>query len=288
MTGAAGRWLVAIALLWCLVALSGCGGMPGVEDGSSGGSGGPAADDDVEPYAPPGEPLNGSDLFDRHVDALGDAEAFTVNETRTVTYHFTENSTPTLYQTVHSMNLSSGVSLRYRAQPATDSESFNERTVYYDGSTGYVNDTRTGGRNEFVEYYTVDSVEEEFGAPALDLSVYEDLGTWIDALNWTHEGLDTHGPSGRTATRYTASADRPVERPLAGGSPGVGPDSELETLHATLYVGEDGLVRELRYELEWNSVTLTGEPVRVSDRSVLRLEDVGTAEIEAPEWAERA
>lgn len=268
------RRLVAAFLLCALIALAGCTALPFVEGNAA----------DAEPYTESGEPVDGDALLRDHLDALGNAGALTVNGTRTVTYgEFGSDQ----FRNVTALNLESGEAVRHRAEPVVADDGLGTRHLYYNGTTGFVNETRGRGEDRYTHYFTVDDPAAASGFGPLDLSVYDGLDGRVDALNWTQRGVERHDPSGASVTRYEATLEDASNRAAFASAYDVGSVSELEAFNAALLVQENGVVRELRYEYERTSQTVDGETVTITERRVVRIEHLGDTEIEEPEWTSR-
>jgi len=248
------RTTLAIVVV-AVVALAGCGGLPGGEDGT--------ADGDRDPVYDP--PLEGETVLEGHQDALSGADSFSYRQNTTVRLATSEGVGEVTNVTL-ARNRSTDRAL------LTREVTFQwPTTVYDDGSgTAYVREHRADGP----AYNTTDPGGFDYGfyeAPPID--------RYLDGLNYTYEGTAESG--GTTVHVYTGSVDRMT--PAEHGIEVIDPANVTE-LDSEIRIAEDGTVRSLRYRAVGTGTT--GEELIYTLR--IRYRDVGSTTVEEPAWVTEA
>lgn len=259
---------VAVALL---VTLAGCSGLGLGGDGTGPGDGTGAGDG----YGVSGDELEGTTLADSTAAGVESAGTYTTEQSSTVvgsqqgTEFITEATTTTR------VDFDAGQGFRESQQTQTSGNRSQEvaSAVYTDGDTSYRQ--RMAGGN--VTYDTQEGESTGLGGvrPVNVTAFDQNYAPIIDGMAWEQDG--TEQTDGTTVTAYTATG---VENQ---SQLGLGQDTTIDGVSGSLLVDGDGIIRgiSLDYDIE------SGESTTSLDAEIT-LTDVGSTDVEEPEWLSEA
>lgn len=270
---------IALALL---VALAGCSGSGSDGTASPGEEGtGPGSAE----LALPAD-LNASYLQSTHGERLAAASSFTTSLNYSVS-----NASQTLYiESTARIEANGSVGFeRFGFSNATGDGIFVE--TYTDDGTTYERTAFVSGGQEQAQYDSGEEPYGEFGVTPVNASSARlpELVTSVGGgVTWEQQGTVTY--DGTDVVEYTASGEAAFDasfRENAQPSGGLfGPSAnitEYDTIEATLYVDEDGVIRQLRYEA---SGTQDGEEISVV--LTVTFDDIGSTSVSEPGWLDEA
>ncbi len=256
------RNLVVVTAL--LVVLAGCSGLspgatnPGAQETTTD----TGLNPDAEPVYEP--PLNTTKVAVDHVVELRRAGSFAY--TSTITIVDTNKSATVEIGREARVDMASGAMLVTRNDSGVSS-----RDTYITGEgTTY---TRTVADASSVSFNVSDS--------QIDTSRYAINGVprFLDMFELTYDGRTTL--DGQEVYRYSATSPDQVN--ALRGFGGAGSNESLESIQATMYVTESGLITQLGYSIAFD----TGDGMH-NIKAVTKYEAVGEVSVSEPGWVEDA
>jgi hypothetical protein len=251
------------AVVALLVATAGCSGL------------GLGGDSTGEGYGVNGEELDGATLAESTAEGVESAGSYTAEQSSTVagSQQGTEFTTEATTTTRADFDAGQGLRESQQTQTSGDRSQQVTSTVYTDGNTSYRQ--RSVGGN--VTYDTQEGAPDGLGGvrPVNITAFDQNYAPIIDGLAWEEDG--TEQTDSTTVTAYAATG---VENE---SQLGLGGDATVEEVNGSLLVDGNGLVRAVSFDYSIETAEST-----TSLDATIALTDVGSTEVEEPEWLSEA
>lgn len=276
----AGRRRLAVLALVAAVLLAGCGG--GIDGTTT--TEQPTTTTATTTTAAESVDLDGDELRRDHVTALDDAGSFEANFRFAVSNR--TNSAEAHYRTRldtasdRSLMVTNVTVRNQRGSSRTSTTQFSNSTGTYQQKLFFIGGRTSSNYDAAYPPYENDSLRPVNETRAAFASSVESAAR----VDWRRAGTTTY--RGATVTEYRATTPSRVASLTEQLQSTAAPSSRIETVdtaNATLYVGDSGAVRYYHVKLVG---TTDGDSRQMELR--LRVDGLGDAPVESPDWTEKA
>ena len=243
----------------------------------------PTPDPTPEPAVKPGQ-IDAGAVADRHTAAIRDAGSYTMR-TNISFDGFNESSPVGAFATLFSLSntirvdLEAGRSLsvggsEHPEMPTTETYVDAER-----GQTFRRSATQDGNVTYQTFEYVPAALQNSTDAGAKQMTGGDQVERWLSTVNFSVVGVEQ--VDGQSFTRL--EAEGPDSHAKLNEGLNTWNDSDYESMRTTMLIDDEGIVRELRYEIVVNT---SGEAA--TSTMTIRWTDVGSTTVQEPNWLDEA